>query len=295
MKVMSQVKENYGKLTAARNKVAQLEQEVTKLKQDAFGEVTAEEDIAKKFFNQLAISTDQMKGTEKELQEKKNLLKQAKKDEKDAADAFLKSLTTMRFPLKLGPEGIEKKNNTIVFLFSEELDNDLLEEIRKNLEPDCFASVHVQIQGDRIIAKGFDDVSAAMKEVMNHVETKIWKAASGTLEVDKYVSELKTRDEKIQKMLSVLWESGGKPLTKKEMETKAKLQRGDLRGVLYVVLKRDPYLREGEKGQYYLTEVGKRIMQRYKERYGSPLGKEAESMRTLKNFAAQEQGDEKVE
>jgi predicted transcriptional regulator len=91
-------------------------------------------------------------------------------------------------------------------------------------------------------------------------------------------------------MLYILWESEGKPLTKKEMETKAKLQSGDLRGVLYVVLKRDPYLlREGEKGQYYLTEVGKRIMQRYKERYGTPFGKEAESLKTLKNFTAQEQ------
>ena len=295
MRAMSQVKENYGKLIAARNKVGQLEQEVTKLKQDAFGEVTAKEDIAKKFFNQLAISTDQMKNTEKELQEKKNLLEQAKKEEKEATDMFLKSLTTMRFPLKLGSEGIEKKNNTVVFLFSEEVDKDLLEEIRKNLEPDCFTSAKVQIQGDRIIAKGFDDVSEAMKEVINHVETKIWKAASGALEVDKYVLELKTRDEKIQKMLYVLWESGGKPLTKKEMEIRSKVQSGDLRGVLYVVLKRDPYLREGEKGQYYLTEVGKRIMQRYKEKYGSPIGKEAEISKTLKNFTAQEQGDEKVE
>jgi len=186
---------------------------------------------------------------------------------------------------------LKKKNNTVVFLFSEEVDKDLLEEIRKNLEPDCLTSAKVQIQGDRIIAKGFDDVSEAMKEVINHVETKIWKAASGALEVDKYVLELKTRDEKIQKMLYVLWESGGKPLTKKEMEIRSKLQSGDLRGVLYVVLKRDPYyLREGEKGQYYLTEVGKRIMQRYKETYGSPISKEAESSKTLKNFTAQEQG-----
>jgi hypothetical protein len=289
------VKENYGKLVDARKKTAQLEEEVTKLKQDAFGEVTAEEDIAKKFFSQLAVSTDQMKDTERELQEKKNLLEQAKKEEKETMDAFLKSLTTMRFPLKMGSEGIERKDNTIIFLFSEELDKDLLEEIHKNLEPDCFTSTKVQIQGDKIIAKGFDDVSEAMKEVMSHVETKIWKASSGILEVDKYVSELKTRDEKIQKMLYVLWEAGGKPLTKKEMETRAKLQTGDLRGVLYVVLKRDPYLREGEKGQYYITEVGKRVMQRYKEKYGSPFYKEAESSKTLKNFIPQKQEDEKVE
>jgi len=101
---MSQVKENYGKLVDVRKKVSQLEEEIAKLKQEVFGEVTAEEDIAKKFFSQIAISTDQIKDTEKELQEKKSLIEQAKKEEKDAMDAFLKSLTTMRFPLKLGPE-----------------------------------------------------------------------------------------------------------------------------------------------------------------------------------------------
>jgi predicted transcriptional regulator len=292
---MSQVKENYEKLLAARKRVGELEQEVTKLKQDTFGEVTAEEDIAKKFFNELAISTQQIKDTEKELQEKKNLLEQAKKEEKEIMDAFLKSLTTMRLPLKLGPEGIEKKDDTIIFHFSEELNEGLLDEIRKNLEPDCFSSSKVEIQGDKIIAKGLEDVSEAMKEVMNHVETKIWKAAGGILEVDKYVSDLKTRDEKIQKMLYVLSEAGSKALTKKEMETRANLQPGDLRGVLYVVLKRDPYLREGEKGHYYLTEIGKRIMQRYKEMYRSPFSKETESSKTLKNFIEPKRGNAKVE
>jgi len=181
---MSQVKENYGKLVDVRKKVSQLEEEIAKLKQEVFGEVTAEEDIAKKFFSQIAISTDQIKDTEKELQEKKSLIEQAKKEEKDAMDAFLKSLTTMRFPLKLGPESIEKKDDTITFLFSEELDKDLLKEIRENLGEDCFTSTKIQIQEGKIMTKGFDDVSEAMKEVINHVESKIWKAASDMLGVE---------------------------------------------------------------------------------------------------------------
>ena len=291
---MSQVKENYEKLLTARKKVTELEGEVTKLKRDTFGEVTAEEDVAKKFFSELAISVDQIKGTEKELQEKKSLLEQAKKEEKETTDAFLKSLTTMRFPLKLGPEGIEKQGDNIIFNFSEELHKGLLDEIRKSLEPDCFSSSKVEIQGDKIIAKGFEDVSDAMKEVLSHIETKIWKVAGGILEVDKYVLKLKTRNEKIKKMLYVLLEAG-KPITKKEMEAHAGLQPGDLRGVLYVVLKRDPYIREGEKGQYYLSEIGKRIMQRYKEKYGSPIYKEIESSKTLKNFIKPKKEDMKVE
>jgi predicted transcriptional regulator len=292
---MSQVKENYGKLVNIRTKVSQLKEEVANLKQEVFGEATAEEDIAKKFFSQIAISTDQIKDTEKELQEKKTFLEQAKKEEKDALEMFLKSLTTMRFPLKLGPEGIEKKDNTITFLFSEELDKDLFEEIRRNLGKDCLTSSKIQIQEGKIIAKGFNDVSEAMKEVISHVESKIWKAASEMLGVESSISELRTRDEKIQKMLYVLYEAEGKSLSKKEMETRAKLKPGDLRGVLYIVLKRDPYIREAENGQYCLTEVGKRIMQRYKEKYGSPFDKEAESSKTLKNFVAQKQGDETIE
>lgn len=292
---MSKVKENCEKLLTARKKVKEFEEEVTKLKQDTFGEVTAEEDIAKKFFSELAISTDQIKDTEKELQEKKNLLERAKKEEKETMEAFLKSLTTMKFPLKLGPESVEKKGNDIIFNFGEELDKDLLNEIRANLGRDCFTSSKVEIQGDKIIAKGFGNVSKAMKEVMNHVETKIWKVAGGILEVDKYVLKLKTRDEKIQKMLYVLLEAADKPLTKKEMEAQANLQPGGLRGVLYVVLKRDPYLREAGKGQYYLTEIGKRIMQRYKEKYGSPLYKEIVDSKTLVNFSKPKKEDAKIE
>jgi predicted transcriptional regulator len=288
-------------LLDARKKVEELEQEVSRLKQATFGEVTAEEDIAKKFFSELALSSEQVKSSEKELQEKKSLLDQAQKSKKEAMDSFLKSLTTMRFPLKLGSEGIEKKGNTVIFYFGEELDKGLLDEIRNNLESDCFSSSKVEIHGDKIIAKGFDDVSEAMKEVMSHVETKIWKVAGGILEVDKYVLELRTRDEKIQKMLYVLSEAG-KPLTKKEMEALANLQPGDLRGVLYIVLKRDPYLREGERGQYYLTEIGKRIMQRYKEKYPSPIHeetetipKEAENSKTLRNFIELKKEETKVE
>jgi len=95
-------------------------------------------------------------------------------------------------------------------------------------------------------------------------------------------------------MLYVLWEAEGRALTKKEMETRAKLKPGDLRGVLYIVLRRDPYIREAEKGQYCLTEVGKKVMQRYKEKYGSPFDKETESPKTLKNFVEHKQEDEKI-
>lgn len=286
---MSAVKDSYENLIAKRKRRRELEGDVTKLKQDTFGEVTAEEDIATRFFNQLATSTDLIKDTEKVLQEKKSLLEDIKKEEEAAKEAFLRSLTTMKFPLKLGPEGIEKKDNTIAFLFSEELNEDLLEEIRENLEPDCLSSPKVAIQVDRIVAKGFNDVSEAMKDVMKHVETKIWKAASGILEVDKYVSTLKTRDEKIQRMLYVLLEAS-KPLSKREIEKSAELQPGDLRGVLYVVLKRDAYLREVGRSQYCLTEIGKRIVQKYKEVYGSPFRKETESPRTLKNFVEPKKG-----
>lgn len=285
---MSQLQETYGQLVSLRERVAELREEVVKLREAAFGEVSAEEDIAKKFFSELALSTDQIRNTERDLHEKKNLLRESEKRLKEVEEAFLKILTRLKFPLKLGSEGIEKNDNEIIFHFDEEIEKGILDEIRAYLGDESLCCNKVEIQTDKIVARNVENVSDAMKEVMSHVESKIWKAATGILEVDKYVVELKNRDEKIQKMLYTLLESGDKPLSKKEMEAKSNLEPGALRGVLYFVLKRDPYMKEVEKGRFLLTEIGKRVMQRYHEKYGSPIRKEKVSTKTLVNY------DEKI-
>ena len=281
---MLKLKEAYQNLISLKKKKEEVAVEIEKLQESTFGEVSTEEDIARKFFSELALSTDQIKNTERDLQEKRHLLQDYEKQFKEAEDAFLRILTELKFPLKLGSEGIEKNNGEIIFHFDQEIDRELLDEIREYLGDNCLSSNDVEIQTDKILTRNIESISDAMKRVMNHVETRIWKAVTNILEVDKYVAELKKRDEKIQKMLYTLFEAENKPLSKKEMETKSNLKPGDLRGVLYVVLKRDPYIKEVEKGKYSLTEIGKRVMKKYHKKHGSPISKERISTKTLANY-----------
>jgi len=282
---MLKLKEIYQKLVEIRQKKKSLQEEIENLKRKAFGEVSDEENIAKRFFSELAISSDEVEGVERELQEKKRLLNDAEREEKEVRDAFLKALTTLKFPLKVGSEGIERSGNKIIFHFDQTIEKGIFDEISSCIGKDWLSSENVEIHCDKIVAKNFEKVTDAMAAVLDHVENKIWKAASGMLKIEELVIKLRSRDEKIQKMLYVLYKAD-KPLTKIEIERKANLQPGDLRGVLYLVLRRDPYLlKKVGKGQFSLTEFGKKVMERYDQTYGSPLVEEKkDTVKSLINF-----------
>lgn len=284
---MPQFLEEYEQLKLTRNKINELEKEVAELRKATFGEVSVEEDVARRFFNEIAISAEEVRSKEEELNKKNQELKELKVQLKKADENFLKALTGLKFPLKFGSEGINKQNNEISFLYNVEISKEKLEEICRKLGDDSLSSDDVEIQTDRIVVKNVSSVSEAMEKVMGHIEKKIWKAATGILGIDKDVKTLRNREEKIQKMLYALFEAGDKPLSKKEMEMRAGLELGDLRGVLYVVLDRDPYIKKVSKGLYKLTEVGKKVMEKYKEKYGSPIAKEEEETgKTLENFGS---------
>lgn len=281
---MSQLREKYEQLISIEKEVERLKKEVADLKRATFGEVSAEEDVAKRFFSELAESSEEIRNAEKEFQEKQDSLEKLMEELKNAEQDFLRTLTDVKFPLKIGAEGIEVREKEVIFHFDTEIEKAILDKIVRFLGPESLSSGNVEIQTSGIVVRDSQQVTDAMKAVMSHVENKIRKAAMKMLEVDKYVTELRSRDHKIQRMLYVLFEAGDKALSKKEIEIKSNLEKGALRGVLYVVLNRDQYLKKVETGKYTLTEIGKRVMQRYVQRYGSPIEERKGTTKTLPNY-----------
>lgn len=199
----------------------------------------------------------------------------------------------MKFPLKTGSEGIQKRNGEVVFLFDREIENAVLREVEKLLGIDL-STDRIKILSNQIEVKDVTSIPDGMKLTIEKVE-KIRKAAMNQLKIDDYVKELKTRDEKIQMMLYVLYEAE-KPLSRREMETKAGLEPASLRGVLYYVEKSDPYLKKLERGKFELTPLGKNVMEKYKEKYSSPLLKKddlLEQKKTLENYQSSIQANVK--
>lgn len=286
------LKETYEQLVSIEKRVEELKKEVDALRRKTFGEVSTKEDVAKRFFSELAESYEEIKSADKELQEKQSSLEKSEEELKNIQQNFLRTLTEVRFPLKLGAEGIEVKENEVVFHFETEVEKAILDKIAEFLGPESLSFENVEIQTSAIIVQNCKHITDAMEAVMPHVENKIRNAATTMLEVDKYVTELRGRDEKIQKMLYVLFKAGDKALSKKEMEIKSNLEKGALRGVLYVVLNRDQYLKKTENGKYTLTEIGKRVIQRYIQRYGSPIEERKSAIEPLSNYQdSSSQGD----
>jgi len=271
---LSQLRAKYEQLISIEKEYEKKKKEVAELKRATFGEISDKEDLARKFYSELAESHEEIKTAERKVQEEQALLEKLEEDLKKAEQDFLTVLSKIRFPLRIGAEGIEVREKEIVFLFDSAIDEGILNKISEFLGSEAISSKKVEIRTNGIAVKGCQEVTEAMEAVLNHVESRIRKAATNMLKTDSYVTELRNRDYKIQRMLYVLYKAGDKPLSRKDIEVRSKLKKGDLRGVLYVVLNRDPYLKKVEKGKYVLTDIGKRVMKRFIEKYGSPIEEE---------------------
>lgn len=269
--IMSQLKTSYEQLIQAEQNVEAVKNEVNELRRVAFGAVSAKEDVAKKFFSELAESSEEIIHADKEYQEKKDTLDILEKELEDAKQNFLRTLTEIRFPFKFGAEGIETNENETIFHYDTGIDESILNRMADIIGSESLSSENIEIRTDGIVVKNSQTVTEAMEIVLQHVEARIRKASTQMLEVDKYVTELKNRDYKIQRMLYALFEADDEILSRKDMEIKSKLEKGELRGVLYAVLDRDPYVRKVGTGRFTLTEIGRRVMQRYAQMYGSPI------------------------
>jgi hypothetical protein len=281
---MKQVEEFIKQIIDLTDEIKKLENEIIQKRSEVYGSESVDENLAATFYREIAETAPGLEKQKEALKESEKSLEELKRKLEEIKKNTYKALTNVKFPLKTGSEGIEKKNGDIVFHFDREIENAVLNEVEELLGINL-SSDKVKILSNRIEVKSVDSIPDAMKQTLDQVE-RIRKAAMNQLKIDDYVKELKGRDEKIQKMLYVMYEAG-KPLTRKEMEMMAGLEPASLRGVLYLVEKRDPYLRKLERGKFELTPLGKNVMKKYQEKYGSPMEiKEASlpSGRTLENY-----------
>lgn len=285
---MKQVVEIIKQIIQKEGELKNLENETVQLRSAVFGSESVDRDLATTFYREIAETSSGLERQKETLQETEKSLKDRKNELNELKKNAYNKLTNVKFPLKTGSEGIQKSNGDIVFLFDREIEDEVLREIEKLLGIEL-SSGKVNISSNQIEVKDATSIKNAMKLTIEQVE-KIRKAAMNQLKTDDYVKELNTRDQKIQMMLYVLYEAG-KPLTRKDMETKAGLEPTSLRGVLYVVEKRDPYLKKLDRGTFELTPLGKNVMEKYKAKYGSPLLKKdeisIEEKKTLVNYASE--------
>lgn len=285
---MKQVVEIIKQIIQKEGELKNLENETVQLRSAVFGSESVDRDLATTFYREIAETSSGLESQKETLQETEKSLKDQKNELNELKKNAYNKLTNVKFPLKTGSEGIQKSNGDIVFLFDREIEDEVLREIEKLLGIEL-SSGKVNISSNQIEVKDATSIKDAMKLTIEQVE-KIRKAAMNQLKTDDYVKELNTRDQKIQMMLYVLYEAG-KPLTRKDMETKAGLEPASLRGVLYVVEKRDPYLKKLDRGTFELTPLGKNVMEKYKEKYGSPLLKKdeisIEEKKTIANYASE--------
>lgn len=284
---MKQVAEIIKQIIQTESEIKKLQSEAVQLRSAAFGSESVDENLATKFYREIGETSSELETQKETLQQTEKSLEERKAKLDDLKKDAYKKLADVKFPLKTGSEGIQMKNGTVTFLFDREIDNGVLQKVEKLLGIEL-SSGNINILSNQIELKEVTSLPEAMKQVIEQVE-RMRKAAMNQLKIDDYVKELRTRDEKIQMMLYVLYEAG-KPLSRKDMETKAGLEPASLRGVLYVVEKRDPYLKKLDRGKFELTPLGRNVMEKYKKKYGSPSLKEDDSLakteKTLQNYTA---------
>lgn len=281
---MKQVEGVIKQILAKESQKNDLEKKISQLRGAIFGSESVDENLATKFYKEIAEQASELEKQKEILQTTDSSLKDCNTELDELKNQVLNKLTDVRFPLKTGSEGIQSKNNDTVFLFDREIENQILQKVEE-LVGIPLSSEKVEVFPNRIEVKAVSSIPDAMKLIIEQVD-KIRKAAMNQLKTDDYVNELKGRDEKIQIMLYVLYDAG-KPLQRKDMEIRAGLEPASLRGVLYVVEKRDPYLKKLGRGEFELTPLGKNVLKKYVGKYGSPLLKKHEVIekeKTLENY-----------
>ena len=194
-----------------------------------------------------------------ELRDERNKLKQ----ELDSVRSkLLEQVADIRFPL----DGtIENQDDKVVFPYSEEIDEDVLEAVETVLAED-FSKNGVTINTKAIIVET-DSTDEAIEAVESRV-TRLRKTAGAQYDAADHVEGLRDRDPKVAGMMFTLRKVGGS-MTKNELEKKMGLDSGDLRGQLYYVLDNDPYLQKPDQ-EVELTSTGEMVIDEYIDQFGEP-------------------------
>ena len=281
---MKQVEDVVSQRVKIKNKMKELRSEIAELSQKIHGGGgEADETIAIRFYKEIGDEdVADISKVEEQLQDKRRMLEKEKEKLESTQTELLDKLADVKFPLATGPDGIHEEVDKVVFNFASKIDEVVLQEM--NELGMTLSTDDIKIAPDKIVVNNARGISDAMHKVMAHVK-KIREEALNRNQVDEYAKKLRSRDEKIQKMLYTLYKAGDRALTRKRIEIEANLKPRALRGVLYHVLGNDPYLRKIGRGEYKLTDVGKLVMEKYDEKFGSPIAvKPEEESKRIEDF-----------
>lgn len=233
------------------------------LQAEMFGDDSEEtERKAREFFSNVG-GGEQQSGKTEEIDALREDLTELEETLDTTREELQKLLVEVQFPLN---ETINVEDDKIEFPYSEEIPSEVIDAIESVLEEDL-SKEGVTIGTDAIRAEAMD-VDEAMDRVMNRIE-ELRSKANMMVDVEQYVDDIYSRDEKLAKALFVLYKSD--PLPKKEIEKRIGVETGDLRGQLYYVLENDPYLKKSNK-KFSLSETGERVMEAYLDLYDPPEG-----------------------
>lgn len=246
-----------------QERLDEIETEISELRQDTFSvESEDTEEKARDLFSEVSQTSGESSKAEQldSLQEEREELEEQRAE---TEDELLELLVDVRLPLD---ETIQRDDSSVKFPYEESIDPVVLDAISDALGENL-SNGDVMIGTDTITVET-DSIDEAI-DVVEHKITQIRQRADGLLNVPSRVEEVRERDEKVAAMLYVLYNHEEESLTKKEMEDKIGLERGDLRGQLYHVLDNDPYLKK-PNGEVSLTATGDKVIERYVDKYDVP-------------------------
>lgn len=246
-----------------KQQMREKEQELSELRSNTFGTESEEvEEKAKSLFDNVGVNKDDSRS--QEIEEVEQELEGIRQQVESLEEELQRDFTEIRFPFDETIENREEEEE-VAFPFIEPIPDELIDALDDVIRNEINGG-EVELRTDEIVVYT-DDVEEAITEVEAFAQD-IRDAARHELNTDEYVEKLATRDVKIQRMLYELYESDER-LAKKELEERSGVESGGLRGVLYSVYDRDPYLVKENK-KYGLSEVGRSVMEKFVENYEKP-------------------------
>jgi len=243
-----------------QNEIESKQETLKELQAGTFGTDSEDaEERARQFFSN--ASRDNGSGRTEKIDELRDEISKLQDELNAVREELLERLVDLQLPFE---QVIEPGEETVKFPFSEQMSEEVIQAIEDVLNEDL-GNGEVIINTDALVVET-EDVEEAIEKAETRIETL--RTNAGTkVDIDEYLKELRSRDEKVAQTLYILLEE--EPLTKKEIESRMGVEPGALRGQIYYVLDNDPYLKK-QDGEFSLTETGREVIKEYIEEYGEP-------------------------
>jgi len=252
-----------------QTEIEEINEQISELQRDTFGVESEEtEKKARQLFVEVGAAKDGADVSD-QIDELRDERKELKEELESIRSELLEQVADIRFPL----DGtIENQGDKVVFPYSEEIEEDVLEAVENVLAED-FSKNGVTINTEAIIAET-DSTDEAIEAVKRRV-SRLRQTAEAQYDAADHVESLNDRDLKVAGMMFTLREAG-ESMTKSELEKRMGLESGDLRGQLYYVLDNDPYLHKPDQ-EVELTSTGEMVIDEYVDQFGEPTWDKGES------------------